>query len=69
MCLTVTKIKQERTNQNMTEIGPFFDFLLHLSILLLEIFSIAFQLSCETVVRVYKNNVKYALLKIQSIGE
>ena len=34
------KIKKERTNQDRTKIGPFFDFLLHLSILLLGIFSI-----------------------------
>ena len=46
--VTVTKIKQERTNQDMTKIGPFFDFLLHFSIFLLEIFSLSLQLSCET---------------------
>ena len=39
---TVTKIKQERTNQDRTNIGPFFIFyyIVHLSIFLLEIFSI-----------------------------
>ena len=26
---TVTKIKQEKTNQDKTKIDPFFDFLLH----------------------------------------
>ena len=41
-CLTVTKIKQERT-----KIVSFFDFILHFSINLLEIFSIALQLSYE----------------------
>ena len=30
--LTVTKIKQERTNHDRTKIGPFFDFTLHFSI-------------------------------------
>ena len=35
--LTVTKISQERTNQERTKIGPFFDFLLYFSEILLEI--------------------------------
>ena len=39
--ITVTKIKQERTNQDRTEIGPFFDFLLHYSIFLFEILNTA----------------------------
>ena len=47
--LTVTKIKQEMTNQDRTKIGPFFDFLLHFSIFILEIFNIASQLSCEAI--------------------
>ena len=42
--VTVTKIKQESTNQDRTKIGLFFEFLLHFSIFLLEICSIASQL-------------------------
>ena len=34
--VTITKIKQERTNQDRTKIGPFFDFLLNFSIFLIE---------------------------------
>ena len=45
--LTVTKIKQERTNQDSTKIGPFFEFILLFSILLLQILNIASQLSCR----------------------
>ena len=37
--LTVTKISQERTNQERTKIGPFFDFLLYFSVILLEIYT------------------------------
>ena len=43
--LTVTKIKQEMTNQDTTKIGPLFVFLQHFSIFLLEILNIASQLS------------------------
>ena len=39
--LSVTKIRQERTNQHRTKISPFLDFLLHFSIFLLGIFNIA----------------------------
>ena len=42
--VTVTKIKQERTLQDRTKIGPFLDFLLHVSIFLLEILNIVSQL-------------------------
>ena len=45
--ITVTKIEQERTNQDRTKNVFFFDFLLHSSIFLLEIFSIALQLRCK----------------------
>ena len=50
--ITATKIKQERTNQDRTKIGPFFDFLLvfsilHFSIILLEILNIVPPLSCK----------------------
>ena len=38
--LTVTKIKQERTNQNNIKIGPLFDFRQHFSIFIFKIFSI-----------------------------
>ena len=39
--VTVTKIKQERTNQDWTEIGPFLDSLRHFSIFFVEILSTA----------------------------
>ena len=47
LILTVTKIKQERTNQDMIKIGPFIDFILHFLIFLFEILNIASQLHCE----------------------
>ena len=56
--LTVTKIKQERTNPDRTKIGPFFEFLLHFSIFLLEIFSLASQLSCETMLKTSNKNIE-----------
>ena len=49
--LTVTKIKQERANQDRTKIGSFFDFFLHFSIFLLEILNIAPQLCCEAILK------------------
>ena len=57
--LTVTKINQERTNQERTKIGRFVDFLLHFSIFLLEIFSIASQLSCEAMINITIKNIKF----------
>ena len=39
--ITMTKISQERTNQERTKIGPFFDFLLHFSRFSLKILNIA----------------------------
>ena len=45
MKVTVTKIKQERTNQDRSKIDPSFDILLQFSIFLLEILNIASQLS------------------------
>ena len=56
--LTVTKIKQEMTNQDRTKIGHFFDFLLNFSIFVLEIFSIDSQLSCETMFKVSSENIE-----------
>ena len=55
-CLTVTKIKQEMTIQDRTKIGPFIDFLQHFSKFLLKIFSLASQLSCETVFKISSIN-------------
>ena len=49
--VTVTRIKQERTNQDRTKISPFLDFLLHFSIFLLDIFNIASQLSCVAMLK------------------
>ena len=56
--ISVTKIKQDRTNQDRTEIGPSFEFLLHFSIFLLELFSIASRLSCETMFKISCQNIK-----------
>ena len=42
---TVAKISHERTNKERTKIDPFFDFLLHFSIYLLEILNMASQLT------------------------
>ena len=61
--LTVTKIKQERTNQDRTKIGPFFDFLLHYSILLFEISNIASQLSCEAMTKISSKNIEKCRIK------
>ena len=54
----MTKIKQERTNQDRTKIGPFFDFLLHFSIFLVEILNIASQLSCEAMLKILSKNIE-----------
>ena len=43
----MTKVKQE-----WTKISPFFDFLLHVSIFLLEILNIASQLSCKAMLKI-----------------
>ena len=48
----MANIKQERTNKDRIKIGPFFDFLLHFSIFVLEIFSIDSQLSCKTMFKI-----------------
>ena len=56
--LTVTKIKQKRTNQDWTGIGPFFDFLPHFPIFLFELFNIALQLSCEAMPKIPSKNIK-----------
>ena len=48
----MTKIKQERTNQDRTKIDPLFDFILHFSIFLLKVFSIASRLSSETMFKI-----------------
>ena len=50
--LTVTKIKQERT-----KICPFFDFLLHFSVFLLEILNKAPQLNCEAILKILNKNI------------
>ena len=42
----------------MTKIGPLFDFLLHFSIFLLEIFSLSLQLSCETMFKTSNKNIE-----------
>ena len=47
-CIIVTKIKQERTDQDVTKIGPFFYYL----IILLEIFNIASKLSSEAMIKI-----------------
>ena len=44
----MTKIKQERTDQDVTKIGPFFYYL----IILLEIFNIASKLSSEAMIKI-----------------
>ena len=49
----MTKIKQERT-----KIGHFFDFLLNVSIFLLEILNIASQLSCEAMLKILSKNIE-----------
>ena len=54
----MTKIKQERTNQDMTKIGRFFDFLLHFSICLLEILNIVSQLSGEAKLKISSKNIE-----------
>ena len=54
--VTVTKIKQERTIQDRTKIGPFVDFLQHFSIFLLKIFRLASQLRCETMFKILSIN-------------
>ena len=48
----------KKTNQEKTKIGPFFDFLLHFSIFLLEISSIASQLSFETMFKSPSKNIE-----------
>ena len=60
--VTVTKIKQDRTHQDRTKIGPFLVFSLHFSILSLEILNIASQLSCEAML---KNSSKIS----KNVGE
>ena len=55
---TVTKIKQEKTNQDKTKIGPFFDFLLHFSTFLLEILNKVLQLSCEAMLKISSRNIE-----------
>ena len=57
-CITVTKIKQERTIQDRIEIGPFFDFRLHYSIFLFEILNIASQLICEDMPKISSKNIE-----------
>ena len=39
------------------KIGPFFDFLLHLSKFLLDIFSIASQQKCEAMLKISSKNI------------
>ena len=63
--ITVTKIKQERTNQDRSKIDPFFDFLLHFLIFLLQIFSIASQLSCETMFKISSRNIEKCRRKMK----
>ena len=58
MALTVTKIKQKSNIQDRTKIGPSFDFLLHFSMFLLEILSIALQLSCEAMLKISNKNIE-----------
>ena len=53
--VTITK---ERTNQDRTKIGPFFDFLLHNSIFLFEILIIASQLSCKAMPKISSKNIE-----------
>ena len=59
MLLTVTATKkQEKTNQDKTKIGPFFDFFVHFPIFLFEILNIAPQLSCEAMLKNSNSNIK-----------
>ena len=50
--VTVTKIKQERTLQDRTKIGPFLHFFLNLLTFLLEILNIVSRLSCEAMLKI-----------------
>ena len=43
--------------QDKTKIGPFFDFLLHFSIFLLEILNIVLQLSCKGMLKILSKNI------------
>ena len=54
----MTKIKQERTNKDRTKNDPFFDFLVHFSILLLEILNLALQLGCEAMLKISSKNIE-----------
>ena len=56
--VTATKTKQERTTHNRTKISPFSHFRLHFLIFLLEIFSIASQLSCEAIFTTSNKNIE-----------
>ena len=63
--LTVAKIKQERTNQDRTKIGPFFDLILHCSIVLLEILNVASQLSCKAMLKISSKNFEKCSRKLK----
>ena len=56
--ITVTKIKQERTIQDRTKIGPFIDFLLHFSMFFLEVLKITSHLSCEAMLKIQEEILK-----------
>ena len=56
------KIKQERTNQDRTKIGPY-SFLLQFSIFLLEIMNIASQLSCEAMLKILSEDIEKYRIK------
>ena len=55
--VTVTKIKQVRTNQDRTKIGTFFDFFVYFPIFLLEILNIATKMGCEAMQKNSSKNI------------
>ena len=61
----MTKIKQERTDQDRTRIGPFFDFLLQFSIFLLEILNIASQVRCEAMLKISSKDFEKCWRKLK----
>ena len=58
LMITVTKIKQERTNQVRTKICLFFDFIRRFSIFLLGILNISWQLSCGAILKISSKNIE-----------
>ena len=62
IAMTVAKISQERTSQDRSKISPFYDFLLHFLIFLLDIFIIALKLSCEAMFKISSKNIEKMVL-------